>query len=250
MRIRQLLLVHPSRSIRAVIEKYILAEGGDIEITSCENGENALNVLGEKWFDLVITNNELADMPLHDIKNNFEAHAQNKQIGIIALAGGRNPEDSARLVRAGLANFISPPIDPKDLIGKINQICNPRKWRESERFHIPGSEVVISVWGMEAVSSLINISQGGVLVEVSGDRSELLLQNNPKLDLRIKTPGGYYDIKCLPAKLVRLTAIAWNENYKPNAMQVAYVFLDLESETASELDQIIQLACEDSMSVE
>ena len=133
-------------------------------------------------------------------------------IGIIVLASGRNPEDTACLVRAGLANIIMPPIDPKDLIGKINQICNPRQWREFERFHIPESEVVISVWGMEAVSKLINISRGGVFVEVSGDRSELLLQNNPKLDLRIKTPVGFYEINGLPSKLERLTAIAWDEN--------------------------------------
>ena len=249
MRIRQLLLVHPSQAIRAVIEKYIMAEGGDIEITTCADGQHALALLADKWFDLVVTHHALMDLPLHDIKSKFETRSKNKQLGIIALAGGTMPEDTVRLVRAGIGTFITPPIDPKDLIGKINQICDPRKWRKSERYHIPGSEVIISVWGMEAPAKLINISRGGVLVEVSGDRSELLLQNNPKLDLRIKTPGGFFEIKGLPSKLARLTAIAWNENYKPNTMQVAFVFLELEMQAEGHLEHIINLAREDHLSV-
>lgn len=247
MRIRKLLVVHPSRSIRLVIEKYVLAEAGDIEITGCEKGDDAIALLEQRWFDIVITYHELADMPLGEMKNKFSASAQNEHIGVIVLADDRSPEASARLVRAGLGHFIMPPFDAKELIGQINQICNPRKWRESERFHIPDSEVVINVWGMAAESKLINISRGGVLVEVSGDRSELLLQNNPKLDLKIKTPGGHYQIKNLSSKLARLTAIGWDDNYKPNTLQVAYVFLDVDSQAANELDQLIQLAQEDHL---
>ena len=95
---------------------------------------------------------------------------------------------------------------------------------------------------MDAEVKMINISRGGAMIEISGDRSELLLQNNPKLTLKIKHADGYYSIHNLPVKLSRLNTIEWNENHKPTAMRVAFVFQDLDQASAIELEQILQTA--------
>lgn len=246
MRIRNFLLVHPSRSILSMIKKYVLAEFGDVEIVECEFGQDALHLLSNNSFDLVIGNSDLADMHIVDLRLEArEIPSKNKGVEFIALCGAG--DDIDRLVAAEFKHIVHLPFKPEEFVGIINQISNPRKLRRNERFHIPDSKVVISVWGMEAEGKMINISQGGVLVEISGDRSELLLQNNPKLTLKIKVPDGYYDIRSLPAKLARLNVSEWNKDCKPIVMRVAYLFQDLNQNTKVELEQIIQLAKEDGL---
>lgn len=77
---------------------------------------------------------------------------------------------------------------------------------ETDRFHIPDFKAVLNAWGLEAQAQLINISQGGALIEITGDRSELLMQNDPKRVLKIKEPNGYYEISNLSVRLSRLNA--------------------------------------------
>jgi CheY-like chemotaxis protein len=243
MRIRNFLLVHSSRSIRTMIARLILAEYGDVKIKQSRNGREAFHHLTTNAFDLVICETDLEDMPLADLRSEMiEYSAENKYIEFIALAG--SADELEDLTVAGFRHVMALPCDPASLTEKINRVCDPRKWRKNERFHIPNSKVMINVWGMEAEAKMINISRGGVLAEVSGDRSELLLQNNPKLTLIIKTPAGCYDIKNLPSKLARLNVTQWNENYKPTAMRVAYIFLELNETARIELEQVLQLARE------
>lgn len=246
MSIRNFLLVHSSRSIRTMIKKYVLAELGDVDIVESDCGSDARLKLFNHSFDLVICDSDLADMQLIDLR--LEAMAvssKNEGVEVIALCGAE--DDIDRLAEAGFKHIVHLPFNPETFIKIINQICNPRKLRKKERFHIPDSKVVIHVWGMKTEGEMINISLGGVLIEVSGDRSELLLQNNPKVTLKIKNPTGFYDIKDLSVKLARVNVYEWNNDSKPIVMRAAYLFQNLNQTAEDELAQIIQLAKEDGL---
>ena len=246
MRVRNFLLIHASRSIRTMIANRILANLGDVEIVESGTGQEALLNLGKQSFDLTICSSDLADMSSVDLRQALRDNSnQNKATEFIILCESENDLES--LTAAGFEHIVPLPFDPADFIAKINKICDPRKWRQNERFHIPHSKIVISVWGMETEARMINLSRGGLLLELSGDRSDLLLQNDPKLTLKIKTPHGHYEIAKLPAKLARLNVIEWNSNYKPSLMRVAYIFLDLDQSSQVELEQLIQMAEEDQM---
>jgi CheY-like chemotaxis protein len=227
-----------------MVKKMMLAEFDDVAITESDAGLDALYQLAAKRFELLISECQLTDMPVTELQNRVKTHSINKDTQVIVLGGDDADEKMDRLAETGLLHWVETPIDAGVLIGKINEICDPRKWRETERFHIPDSKAVLNVWGMEAGARLINISLGGVLIEVSGDRSELLLQNDPKITLRIKSPGDYYDIKDLPCRLTRLDVIEWDNNHKPIAMRAAYVFLELNSTSRMELEQLIMMAKE------
>lgn len=245
MRIRNILMIHSSRSVRAMVKNLMLAELDDVAITESDAGQDALYQLAAKPFALLISECQLTDMHITELQNQARNHSINKNTPFIVLSGDDAGEDRDRLPETGLVHWVDTPIDAGELIGKINEICDPRKWRETERFHIPNSKAVLNVWGMEAGARLINISLGGVLIEVSGDRSELLLQNDPKITLRLKSPGDYYDIKDLPCRLTRLDVIEWDNNHKPIAMRVAYVFLELNPKSQMDLEQVIMMAKEE-----
>jgi CheY-like chemotaxis protein len=229
-----------------MIKKYVLAELGDVEIVESDCGSDASLKLSEHSYDLVICDSDLADMHIIDLRlEAMEASSKNEGVEFIALCGAKDGID--RLVDAGFKHIVHLPFNSEEFVKIINQIYNPRKLRQKERFHIPDSKVVIHVWGMEAEGEMINISLGGVLVEISGDRSELLLQNNPKLTLKIKVPAGSYDIKELPVKLARLNVSEWNKDCKPVVLRAAYLFQKLDQNAEAELEQIIQLAKEDGL---
>jgi hypothetical protein len=240
MRIRNFLIIHSSRSIRAMIKKCILADLGDVQITECDLGKDGLLLLINNLFDLVIANSDLADMRLADFRIELEESAAiNKNVNFIILC--ENQSETDHLAKEGFQHIVSMPFDRDAFNIKINQVCNPRKWRQNERFHIPNSKAILNVWGMNAEAKIINISLGGVMIEISGDRSELLLQNNPRLTLKIKHPNGFYSIEDLPVKLSRLNVVGWNANHKPTTMRVAFVFLNLDQASAVELEHIFQI---------
>lgn len=243
MRIRNFLLVHSSRSVRAMVKKLMLAELDDIEIIESDAGADAIQQLSMKPFELLISECQLADMHVTELKKWVGTQSLNIDIRFLVISDNEAEGEADKLVQAGMA-LTRAPIVAQDLIDMINRLCNPRKWRAAERFHIPKSKAVLSVWGMEAAARLINISLGGVLIEVSGDRSELLLQNNPKLTLRFKSPADYHSIRNLPCKLIRLDIIEWDANHKPIAMRGAYIFLELDPKSQMELEQVIMIAQE------
>ena len=229
-----------------MIARLILAEHGDVEIVESDSGQKALLQVRQELFDLVICDSDLGDMDITVFRYEMvKAAVGFKAAELIALCN--TAAEAARLADAGFKHITAVPFDPAKFVVQVNSISDPRQWRQNERFHIPYSKVVLSVWGMEAEAKMINISRGGVLIEISGDRSELLLQNNPKLALKIKGPNGYCHIPYLPAKLTRLNAIGWNDKFKPTVMRVAFVFLPLNRAAEAELEQVLQMAKEDRL---
>jgi CheY-like chemotaxis protein len=144
MRIRKLLLVHPGRSIRALIKKYIFAELSDIEIGEADGGQHALEQLGAKGYDVIISSEQLKDMGLEQFKNHQEATAPNGHTPLIILSESESDDDRDGLVQQGFDHVVQIRVSPADLIKKINTVCDPRNWRKDTRYHIPNAFVVIT----------------------------------------------------------------------------------------------------------
>ena len=67
MRIRQILLVHPTRSIRSLIQKFVYAELSDVAFDEAESAQEALAELSLHNFDVVIVSTKVKDMSLFDL---------------------------------------------------------------------------------------------------------------------------------------------------------------------------------------
>lgn len=249
MRLRQLLLVYPSRPIREMLKKNILADLDDVQIVECGTGLDALCQLSTKAFDLVICSCCLDDLPILKIRRHVsEATPLNKDTQFIALLEPDVAE--ASLVEASFAHVVNMPFDSEALTRTINQACDPRKWRISGRFHIPGSKVVILVEDVGIEAELVNLSRGGVLTEVACDRSDLLLQSNPKLAIKLTMPNLDGNLAALPVKLTRFYAFDWDKYFRPIRMRMAFAFTDTAPEVAVELDRVLQRAEADGLFAE
>lgn len=247
MRIRKVLLVHPSRSIRALIQKYIFAELSDIEITEAQDGRQALDHISDKGFDVVVSTDQLKDMGLTEFKSGQESTAYNSHTPLIVISESESNHDRNKLLQQGFDRVVQIRVRPADLIKKINAVCNPRDWRRDARYHIPKALAIIATQKDAHEASLINISMGGVFVELMIEDPCELMTGELSMALQIPFSSGTASIEGLTAKLLRLEAVTWNTDRIPKTMRATFIFDDLKPGPKGKLAELMQMAKEDKL---
>jgi CheY-like chemotaxis protein len=242
MRIRKLLLIHPSRSIRALIKKYVYAELSDIEIIEAESGWPALEQMVSDGFDIIVCTDRLKDMGLTELKTNQQTTPANGHTPLIIISESESNHHRNELVAQGFDRVVQIRVRPADLIHKINDVCNPRNWRLDTRYHIPNMDVTIGAHQRKVQAFLINISMGGLLVEMRTDQPDLLLRDGVDITLKIHLADGLNGIEGLKAKLLRLESIKWNPDLTPAVLRATFIFAALEDAQRNKLEALFQLA--------
>ena len=247
MRIRRLLLVHSGRSTRALIKKYIFAELCDTEIAESESGQTALARVKTEKFDVIISSERLEDMGLEDFATQLEAVKTGARAALIVISDKEDAEVRESLSRQGFEHVVQIRVRPAGLIEQINRVCDPRKWRKDARYHIPNAAVTVSSPGRKVEAVLINISRGGVLVELTTENPSDLMNGGLSLALRIPLSGATAQIDSLTTKLLRVETVAWTKGYLPRSMRATFIFADLEPGIEGKLEELIQLAREEKL---
>lgn len=247
MRIRKLLLIHPGRSIRGLITKYVYAELSDIEIIEAENGRQALEQMARQRFDIVACTDRLKDTELMDLKTQQQATPANKDTPFVVVSESESAHTRNDLVARGFDHVVQIRVRPADLVLKINKLCDPRNWRRDTRYHIPSMRVTINMHQHAVEAFLINISMGGLLVELTTDLPHLLMQNGVRITLRIPLTGGPFTIEGLNGKLLRLEMVKWTPDLVPAAMRATFMFEALSAASRNKLQELFQMAKEDGL---
>jgi CheY-like chemotaxis protein len=247
MRIRKLLLIHPGRSIRGLITKYVYAELSDIEIAEAETGRQALEQLAASRFDIVACTDRLKDMDLMDLKIQQKEIQSNRNTPFVVVSESESAHTRNDLAARGFDHVVQIRVRPTDLIHKINKLCDPRNWRRDARYHIPSMGVTIQMQQHAMEAFLINISMGGILVELTTDLPHLLMQNGVAINLQIPLAGGPFTIEGLKGKLLRLEMIKWNSDLVPSAMRATFIFEALSEASRSRLQELFQMAKADGL---
>lgn len=242
MRVRKLLLVHPTRSTRGLIKKYIFSELSDIEIDEAQCGQDAVSLQPISDFDVIITADELKDMRITELKQKLEAANGPNPVPLIIISESESAHVRNELVEQGFDRVVQIRVRPSDLIHKINAVCDPRTWRKDARYHLPNVGVQIEVQDQQIGAKLINISKGGILVELSCEQPGLLMGGHLQLALTIPSDDVKSDISGLTARLSRIEVLRWQTVGSPSHMRATFIFTDLPTGPQSKLDELLQLA--------
>lgn len=241
MRMRHILLAHPTRSSRALIKKYVFAELGDVEFVEADTGESALAELNMNPFDMVVVTTEMPDMTTVALRSKMAETRHNAVTPLIVLSEDENGANREMLTRQGFEHVVTIRVRPSELIQKINAVCNPRQWRKDDRYYIPGTKVVINAEASQIEGALINISRGGLLMELITYEPEALMREEIRLDIHTSGQADFSDIDRLPSKLSRLDVTEWHLNNAPAAMRATFIFLKLPREQSDRLEQLLQM---------
>ena len=247
MRIRKLLWIHPGRSIRGLITKYVYAELSDIEIIEVENGRQALEKTAAQKFDIVACTDCLKDMELMDLKAQLMDTPTNRTTPFVVVSESESAHARNDLAARGFDHVVQIRVRPADLILKINKLCDPRNWRRDARYHIPSMRVTIDMHQHAIEAFLINISLGGILVELTTDLPHLLMQNGVEITLRLPVAGRLFAIDGLKGKLLRLELIKWTPDLVPYAMRATFMFEAISTASRNKLVELFQMARADGL---
>jgi CheY-like chemotaxis protein len=247
MRVRKLLLIHPIRSTRGLIRKYIFSELGDIEICEAQSGSEATSALKAERFDVIIAADKLKDMSITEFRQELLAAMPDNALPLIIISESESAHVRNELVEQGFDRVVQIRLRPSDLIHKINTVCDPRTWRKDTRYHLSNVKANIEAKDRCAEAALINISRGGILVECACEQPSLLMSEQIRIGLSVDINDGQGNIDGLTARLSRIEVLGWEQTGKPNRMRITFIFTDLPDGPKGKLDELLKMAREEKL---
>jgi hypothetical protein len=171
----------------------------------------------------------------------------NDLLPLIIITESESAHVRNELVEQGFDRVVQIRVRPSDLIHKINAVCDPRAWRKDTRYHLSNVMAIIEAENRNAEATLINISKGGILVELTCEQPSLLMGDQIRIGLSVEINGGHSSIDGLTARLSRIEVLGWESAGRPNRMRATFVFTDLPDGPKGKLDELLQMAREEKL---
>lgn len=109
---------------------YVLGAFGH-EVTTAEDGEQALDLLETTRFDLVVCDVHLPRVDGYEVVERVKAREELAGMPVIAVTALAMVGDRDRLLAAGFDAYIAKPIDPQDFVREIERIMSSRSEAEN-----------------------------------------------------------------------------------------------------------------------
>ncbi len=215
MKLRKILIIHGSRSVRRLLKTYIVSELTDVLIFEAETPEDGAQQLQDQKFEVVICgkiSNELGKTFIH---KTIEETGANKDTPIIILTSTCSVENIDELIKDGVKHYLVIPFSQFELRDKINEVCEPRSWREHDRVSIPDTKAIIHMDNGDVEVDVINLSESGILCDIESTEQYGDLLNSAHITVKFSAKYGGAMVKILWCKLFRAIVLKWNEDYFP-----------------------------------
>jgi two-component system sensor histidine kinase/response regulator len=122
-----------------------LLEGVGLNITVANNGREAVDLAGQTSFDCILMDMQMPEMDGYEATQELRKDNRYKELPIIAMTANAMQGDREKCLEAGMNDYVSKPINPKDLYSALV------KW-------IPEQE---SLGGEPSVPAVTEIKQNG-----------------------------------------------------------------------------------------
>ena len=94
---------------------------------------------------------------------------------------------------------------------------------------------------------MINISMGGVFVELTTQDPSVLMNDGLSLTLQVPLSSGAVKIGGLKTKLLRVETVDWTRGHLPSTMRATFIFVNLDPNTQGKLEELIHMAKEEKL---
>ncbi|MEQ9443766.1 MAG: PAS domain S-box protein [Cyclobacteriaceae bacterium] len=157
--------------VEDVIPNQLLMEGlsdkWDVQLDTALNGLEALQKVKKQQYDLILMDIQMPKMDGYEaameIRNLKDPHYEN--IPIIALTASVSDRTRHRIREMGMTDYISKPIDPKNLHQKLAELAKKRATADSATSETPMPEVSLPT-RVEVASSEISVPDFSQLNEL------------------------------------------------------------------------------------
>lgn len=120
---KTILIVEDSSTTRALI-RAVIDELGDFETIEAATGFEALKVLPQQQYDLIITDINMPDINGLELINFLRSNARYSQVPIIIVSTERSEEDKKRGMALGASAYVTKPFKSVELQETIKKIIS------------------------------------------------------------------------------------------------------------------------------
>jgi len=126
----KILCVDDEPEILKFLEAVLVPKG--YEVIKSENGEEALEKFQEEKIDLVISDVMMPKLDGFEVCRRIKGDQHSKNIPVILITGLTAKEDRVKGIEAGAEDFISKPIDPREVLARINMLLKVKELHEKK----------------------------------------------------------------------------------------------------------------------
>lgn len=121
---RSILIVEDSATTRSLIRAIIEEMGDDFSTTEAATGFEALKLLPQEEFSLIITDINMPDINGLELINFVKNNPRYNHIPLIIVTTEKSKEDKERGLALGASDYVTKPFKPEELQGAITKVLN------------------------------------------------------------------------------------------------------------------------------
>ncbi len=126
----RILCVDDEPEILKLFEAFLFLNG--YEVVKAENGKEGLEKIEEGFIDLVISDVTMPKMDGFELCRRVKENEQYRNIPVIIVTGLAAKEDRVKGIEAGAEDFISKPIDPKEVLARVKMLLKAKAVHEKQ----------------------------------------------------------------------------------------------------------------------
>ncbi|HSP14789.1 MAG TPA: response regulator [Thermoanaerobaculia bacterium] len=124
------LVVDDEESNRDVLHRRLMRQGHTVETAS--SGAEALRVMGETAFDVVLLDIMMPEMDGHEVLRRIKATDDMQHIAVIMISAVNEVESVVRCIEAGAEDYLTKPFDPTLLKARVDSCLQRKRGRDRE----------------------------------------------------------------------------------------------------------------------
>jgi signal transduction histidine kinase/DNA-binding response OmpR family regulator len=180
----RILVVEDSPTQCAALEALLQRHAFDVVAT--HSGEEALALLEERSFDLVLSDIIMPGISGYEVCARIRATPGLREVPVVLMTGLSDPRDIIRGLECGAANYITKPFDPDYLVARLRHVLANRELRKrsrdgagvevlfmSETFHVSADRETILDLCLSSYEELVRTNQA---VRTAEHRSRFLAE--------------------------------------------------------------------------
>jgi len=157
-------------------------EGTGHETLTATSGLKALEVLQREKPDILLLDLFMPDMSGAEVCQKVRSHPEWSNLPVIMVTSAGKEEEIRRCLEAGCDDYVTKPVNRKELLEKINRLLGEVKYRTEPRLPVL-FPVTMTVNGQNEKATALDLSSTGAFLQ-----TENLVQIGTSLMVRISLP--------------------------------------------------------------
>ena len=131
----QLLVVDDSRTMRLALARALNGIGFQ-NITEATDGKKALELLGEKSFDVMLLDIEMPEMNGMEVLTAVKANPEWRDLPVIVISGSEQIDSAVKCIELGAEDYLPKPFNPTLLRARVNTSVEKKQLRDLDRLRV------------------------------------------------------------------------------------------------------------------